>query len=119
MVKTNGDYETMTEMRSANISIDHHWFDRDSMQFFGSKIEGGPYRGRYLIESKQVAWSGPRRYFIYRVGTHGEPEFGSVNIVDAVAPGKGASHNHYASKEEAREAIRALPALSLDGEDAQ
>lgn len=46
-------FNTIAEIRAANKAIGHHWFDRDTMAFFKSKIVSGVLTGpeghRYFI----------------------------------------------------------------------
>lgn len=71
-----GPYLTVAEMRAANAAAGHHFFDRDNMRFFGSRIEGGPYAGRLLITSEQAGPDFPRRYTLRVI--HDDGEAGTV-----------------------------------------
>lgn len=45
-------YKTITEIKRHNKEIGRHFFDRDAMICFNSKIESGVIRGRYFITSE-------------------------------------------------------------------
>jgi len=63
---TDLGFYTLAQVKEANIASGHHWFDRDSMRFFGSKILGGLIAGQYFISSEQPPY-GPRKYSIRKV----------------------------------------------------
>ena len=52
-------FSTMAAVRAANKAAGHHFFDRDTLRFFGSKIECKLYAGRYFVTSEQPP-HGPR-----------------------------------------------------------
>lgn len=88
------EYKTLADVRQANKEIDHHFFDRNTMHFFGTKIESTLYAGRYFITSEQPP-HGPRLFTIREA----QPD-GQVKTV-------GDAHG-FKFKDDAREAIRAL-----------
>ncbi len=56
-------YATISEVRAANAQLGHHWFDRDTLRFFHSRISTGVFGGRYFVSSEK----GPgmaRRYSV-------------------------------------------------------
>jgi hypothetical protein len=74
-------YKTVAEIRSANKALGHHFFDKDTMEFFRSAVYNDVYGGRYFITSEQfVASDGeafPREYTIREA--HDD---GSIETVD-------------------------------------
>lgn len=46
-------FNSMADVRAANRRAGQHFFDRDTMQFFHSKIESGLLMGRYFITSER------------------------------------------------------------------
>jgi len=56
-------FKTITDLKEANREAGLHFFDRDTMRFFKSKVESGMYAGRYFITSEQGP-HGPRKYTI-------------------------------------------------------
>jgi len=63
-------YRSMAQIRRANKTSGGHWFERDSMRFFGSKIEGGPYNGRYFVTS-EVDPGGKKAYSVREAADNG------------------------------------------------
>lgn len=47
-----GPYKSLTEVRAANQDLGHHFFDPDSLRFFGSQIESVFMEGRLFITSE-------------------------------------------------------------------
>jgi hypothetical protein len=45
-------FETLSEVKQANQEIGNHWFSRDTMKFWGCKIETSLLRGRFFITSE-------------------------------------------------------------------
>jgi hypothetical protein len=87
-------YKSMSEIRAANAAAGHYFFSRDTMRAFESKIEGGPYGGRFFVTSEQPP-HGPRVFTVRealangRIRTVGEegPEFGDryATVAEAIA----------------------------------
>jgi hypothetical protein len=86
-------YRSMADVESANRQIGNHWFDRDTMRFFNTKIESGLIGGKYFITSERYDEDRPRRYSVRRADTDG--------TIDTV----GEFHAHL-TREDAREVIR-------------
>ena len=63
-------YRSMAQIRRANKTSGGHWFERDSMRFFGSNIEGGPYNGRYFVTS-EVDPGGKKAYSVREAADDG------------------------------------------------
>lgn len=59
---------TMAEIRACNKEKGHHWFDRSTMRFFGSRIGRSVYQGPggvYFVTSEGSGdWGVPRRFTI-------------------------------------------------------
>lgn len=66
--KRAGEFETIRQVRGANRAAGHHFFDRDTMAFFGSNVESPVYGGRFFVTSEQdpagTAWDGERRWTV-------------------------------------------------------
>lgn len=82
-----GPYRTVADVQRANAALGHHFFDRDTLRFFGSRIGSTVYDGRYFVTSERdeaissrypAAWNGDRRYTV-RVAA----DDGSVSTVGA------------------------------------
>lgn len=65
-IETYKGLYTMTDVRAANKASGHHWFDADTMRFFGTKIVSGLIMGRYFITSEKPPY-GPRMWTIREV----------------------------------------------------
>lgn len=71
-------WSTIQEIKLANKEIGNHWFSKDTMSFFNSKIESEVLKGKYFITSEQFNTDAPRLYSIRvaddagRINTVGE-----------------------------------------------
>lgn len=83
---------TISDVRAANKAIGHHWFSRDTMRFFKTRIESTLYKNGTFITSEQPP-HGPRVYSVRRAMADGS--------IDTVGDFCGYRH-----KEDAREAAR-------------
>jgi hypothetical protein len=90
-------YLTMQDVIDANKSIGHHWFDRETLRFFNTRIESSLIAGEYFITSERVDDRDRRRYSLRRA----KPD-GTVETIGAFQA--------YASKSEALNAARAMVA---------
>jgi hypothetical protein len=88
-------YTDMASVRAANQSIGNHWFDRDSMRFFNTRLESGLIAGRYFITSERMDENHARRYSVREALPDGS--------IDTIG-----EFQAYTTKEDAREAIKAL-----------
>ena len=59
-------YNTVSDIRCAHINFGGHFFDRDSMRYFNSRILDGVIGGRYFITSEKYREE-PRRYTIREI----------------------------------------------------
>ena len=64
-------WSSIAEVRKANRQLGHHWFDRDTMAFFASRVETGILGGRYFVSSEQYSEDTPRRYTVRAVNSDG------------------------------------------------
>jgi hypothetical protein len=87
-------FKTMADVRAANRLIGNHWFERSTMRFFKCRIESTLVRGQYFITSEERP-DGPRRYSVRCA----KPD-GTIDTVGEFFA--------YLTKEDARDAIRAL-----------
>lgn len=72
-----GPYKTMNEIKRANENLGRFFFSPDTMQFFDSRVEGGPYHGRLFVTSEQFHGSqgdGPRKFKVRVCGDDGDCE---------------------------------------------
>jgi hypothetical protein len=84
-------YDTIDQMAALNRAAGHNWFNHDTLEWFGCKIESSVLHGRYFISSEQDqhgAWGGERRYTIRMVDdrgvVHSLGQFGEyTNLVEA------------------------------------
>ena len=67
-------FTSMAAMQAAFRSSGSHWFDRDAMKFFGTRIDrnGRLYAGRVFVASHQPP-NGPRVYSVHFAQTGHEP----------------------------------------------
>lgn len=94
-----GPWRSIAAIRAANKAAGQHWFDRDSMQFFGARLAGSTvYGGRYFVASRMPP-HGSREYLVYsaspeaRISTAAGP-FGSLKDAVSEARGLGSAEKH-------------------------
>jgi len=68
-------WASMAEVKAAHAArkVGNHWFEKDTMRFFHSRIESGIIRGRYFITS-EVNPSDEKRYSVRYVTDDAEIE---------------------------------------------
>ena len=63
-----GPWHTIDQMKRYNMAQGCHFFDQQTMRWFGSRIAPGIVAGRFFIASEQDryggAWNGERRYTV-------------------------------------------------------
>ena len=59
-----GTFHTIEMMRRHNICQGYHFFDKDAMRFFRSRIAPGVVHGRVFITSEQFDYQSPRLYTV-------------------------------------------------------
>lgn len=64
--RETGPFKTMAQIKEANAARGDHFFDRDTMKFFASKVEGGPYGGRYFVTSEKTGFTSTKRAYTVR-----------------------------------------------------
>lgn len=70
-------FTTIDEIKAANRAAGEHWFSKDTMAWFNSRIESGVYGGRFFVTSERdgsgqyAVWHGKRRYSIRRANDDG------------------------------------------------
>jgi hypothetical protein len=61
-------FRDMNEVRAANKRIGHHYFDRETLRWWLSRIGDELYGGRYFVTSERDrlghVWDGRRRYSV-------------------------------------------------------
>ncbi len=74
MTTITKSWESVEDIAIANKNIGHHWFDKDSMRFFASRVCWGEvYAGCFFISSEQDKPRQPfRRYTIRKANDRGE-----------------------------------------------
>lgn len=70
----------MAEIKARNSEAGYHFFDKDTLRFFGSRVSETVYGDGYFVTSEQdrsgfgqlgQAWNGERRYTIRRAMPNG------------------------------------------------
>jgi hypothetical protein len=81
----------MDDVRAANRRIGNHWFDPDTLRFFGGRVSETLYGGRFFVSSERDsggAWDG-RRFYSVRVAND-DGTIGTVGEFGAYASRSGA-----------------------------
>lgn len=89
-------FTSITEIKQANQAKDGHWFSPATLRWFGSRIHGDVYGGRYFVTSERNP-EGERRYTVREV-----TEDGDVKTAD------GCEFFEYASRSGAHNRARQL-----------
>ncbi len=100
--KRTGPFASMADLKRANKAAGRYWFSRDTMKFFGTKIHGSIFAGRYFITSEYGSKIGKRgdRWFTIRRAD----DDASINTVGKLG--------QYASLADARAALQKLAGKS-------
>ena len=88
---------TITGMKELNKEAGQHWFDKDTMRFFDSKIEAGPNKKDIFITSETIGTRTCQRGYSLR---QFDRETGKVETIGEM--------NDYSTLKEAREARKQL-----------
>lgn len=92
-----GPFRTMADVKRANLASDApHWFSRETMMFFGSRVHGGLIAGRYFITSEDNFDRTERLFTVRRANDDGK--------IDTIG-----GFQAYATLEAAREAAKKAP----------
>ncbi|CAB4126561.1 hypothetical protein UFOVP75_11 [uncultured Caudovirales phage] len=79
-------YRTIQDVQNANAEIGHHFFDRDTLRFFGSRVLDGVEGGRYFVTSERRPRSNDARRYTIRECVNGK-----INTVGEFQAFKSAS----------------------------
>jgi hypothetical protein len=63
-IEAYGAFHTIEMMKRANENGGYHFFSRDAMRFFRSRIAPGVVHGRVFITSEQFDYASPRLYTV-------------------------------------------------------
>jgi hypothetical protein len=88
-------YRDMTYVKWVNEDLGHHFFERDTMRFFNSKVVSGLYAGRFFITSERAPHANAAKCTIRQAMPSG-----SIQTVG--------DFQQYHSIEDAREVARAM-----------
>lgn len=65
---TTTTFHNTDQLRQLARDTGNHFFDRDALRFFSSRIGGEIFAGRYFVTSERdatgAAWGGARRYTV-------------------------------------------------------
>jgi hypothetical protein len=65
-------FENIAQVKKAHKAIGGHFFDREAMRFFNSKVESDVYAGRYFVTSERRELDMPKRFTVRQVAPSGE-----------------------------------------------
>lgn len=59
---------TVRQIREANEAVGHHWFEKDTMRFFRTRIcdNGRVYKGKYFVTSEKSSFRDDTRLYSVR-----------------------------------------------------
>lgn len=64
--------ETMAQAKQAHKNFGGHFFDREAMRFFNSKVESELIAGRFFITSERFDDNSPKLFTIREIAPNGE-----------------------------------------------
>lgn len=99
-------FESITEIKQANAARGFHFFDRDTLRFFASRISTTVYptpNGAYFVTSEKSGFDDPTRTYTVRFCSSAKPRRGEIHTV-------GNGFNGYASRSGAHKAAQRLAA---------
>lgn len=73
-------FKTISDVRAANKAAGHHFFDRDTMRFFRSRVVSGLYAGRYFI-TREIFGERPT-FTVREVSPSGKVESAHGTVLD-------------------------------------
>ena len=59
-------YKSLTEVKRANAAADQHWFSKDTMSFFESRVLDPLYYGRYFVTSERGPYADAEHFYTVR-----------------------------------------------------
>jgi len=65
-------FKTIADVKKANKAIKNHWFNKETMDFFGTKIESELIDGKYFITSEDDFYRTKRQYRLRIVEKNGK-----------------------------------------------
>jgi len=65
-------FENITEVKLAHKAQGGHFFDRQAMRFFNSKVESKVVSGRYFVTSERYDTDSPKLFTVREVAPSGE-----------------------------------------------
>ena len=75
------EFSSVPQMKVAVTNSGSHWFDKDTMRFFNSKVETGILNRRFFITSERETTSEPKKYTIrYFLREDGEDQLYCYSI---------------------------------------
>jgi hypothetical protein len=78
-------YKTIEDIKKANKNRGHHFFEKDTLHFFDSRVESRVYGGRFFVTSEQdhgATYEMPRRFTVRRC-----EDDGTINTATDFHPG--------------------------------
>jgi hypothetical protein len=62
-----GPFRDVEQVKRANSNAGHHFFSRDTMRFFASRVSDGVYGGRMFVTSEKRGFQDTRREWHIRI----------------------------------------------------
>lgn len=95
------ELNSMSAIRIAASKAGNHWFDRDTLRFFNSRISGTVYPSKdgscYFVSSERMDWQSPRLYSVRRAFYDADGGFRIETVEE---------FQHYASRSGAHKAAQ-------------
>lgn len=67
-------FHTIQQIINANRNRGNHFFSKESMRFFSSRVHCEVYNGCYFVTSEKFDWKSPRLYTVRKANSDGTIE---------------------------------------------
>ena len=88
-------YSSISEIKEANRRFGNHWFDTDTMRFFGTRVHSQVYAGKYFVTSEYRGFGDYERAYTVREAR----EDGSIDTVGDFLGYETRAEAHAAARE--------------------
>ena len=64
-------FHNINEIIALNKRAGNHFFSKESMRFFSSRVHSEVYNGRFFVTSEKFDWKSPRLYTVRKIESDG------------------------------------------------
>ena len=89
---------TIADVKAKNRAVGDHFFDANTMKFFGSRIESSLYKNNTFITSEYTGFERKNRAYTVRVFDEATGRVNTAKLADGTS-----TFNYFRTKEDAHE----------------